>query len=208
MGTSGGAAAAGGAPGGGAGSSFAAVAVPRAISSGEYVTSVHAGTAASVAWTLGEVRYVPVDIAASGTYVGLACCLNNVGVGGTSPLIHMSVYADDGTGTRPSGSTLPGTEVTLDPTTVAGERYVAFAAPVAFNPGRYWFGLSVTSGSALSTMPNVVTATTLNVVSVTAISSLGYRGWASSGASNHATMPAVGSLSRAAQTPFVGMKLV
>lgn len=181
---------------------------PSRPDSGEYLVSANSGTATSAGWTLGEVRFLPIDIVASTSFSGLATNVSAAGVGGTTPLVHLGLYADDGTGTRPTGTVLVNTEVTLDPTTTTGDRYVAWASSQSFGPGRYWLAWMLTSGSAMGTLPTMVTLNVVSHMSLATLANSNHKTWGMSAASNAATLPTVSGLYHIGNPATVGMKLV
>ncbi len=80
------------------------------VISGDYLVTAISGTTSTSSgpWTLGQIMFSPVDVAAAQTFSGIASNINaTVGAGGTTPLIHMGLYADNGALLRPgTGSPL------------------------------------------------------------------------------------------------------
>lgn len=181
---------------------------PSRVESGAYVVTSGAGTSISAGpWTLGQVYYAPLDIAATQTFTGLATNVNVVAVGGTTPLIHIGLYTDDGTGSRPTGSPLANTEVTLDPTTSTGDRYVAWGSPQTFNTSRIWIAWMLTSGSALGSNPTMVILQPNQNVGLAGLGNNSHRGWAMGVSSTAATLPVISGLYRQGGTwPIMGLK--
>lgn len=182
---------------------------PSRPTSGEYLVSVNSGTSTSSSWTLGEVRFAPIDVPASTTFTGLATNVNVLGSGGTTPLIHLGVYADDSTGTRPTGSVLANTEVTLDPTTGGtGDRYTAWSGgSQTLSPGRYWLAWLITSNTAMGTQPTIVTISTISQMSLAVLGSNNHRTWAMFASAGAATLPTVSGLYHIGSPGIVGIKV-
>jgi len=193
----------------GANGDYAGITSSRAarVESGSFLVTAIGGTSTSTSWTLGQVYYAPLDVAVSQTFTGLATDITVVGSGGTSPLIHLGLFADDGTGARPTGSVLTNTEVTFDPTSGTGDRYVAWGAAQTFGTGRLWIAFMLTSGSAMGSTPTVVTLAPTQVIGLASLGNNSHRGWCMSGSSNASTLPTVSSLFRnGGLWPIMGMK--
>lgn len=171
------------------------------------VTSMNGTTTANTGWTLGQVFFVPLDIPATQTFTGLATSITVAAVGGTTPLVHLGLYADDGSGSRPTGSVLTNTEVTFDPTGATGDKYVAWGAAQSFAPGRVWAGWMLTSGSALGTLPTAVCLNPLQPIGLASLGNNSHRGWAMGTTSNASTLATVSGLFRqGGNFPMMGMK--
>lgn len=185
--------------------------------SGEYLVGVNGGGTGSQlgTWTLGQVGLVPIDVAVNTTYTGLSTCIPTLGAGGTSPLIHMGVYADDGTGSRPTGDPITNTEVTTDPTAgTTSTRDIAWGSPIPFTPNRYWLAWMLTSGSAMGTNPTMVTITPNASIGLANLANNSHRSWMYNHTSNASTLPTNigGAMFRGGSMggvnfPIVGMKV-
>lgn len=180
--------------------------VPVRAPSGEYLVSPNSGTSISANQPLGEVRYSYIDVPDAQAFSGLACNVNILAVGGTTPLIHLGLYNDDGTGGRPDGS--PIAEVTFDPTAApAGDRYTNFVGGnITLQPGRYWLACMVTSGSAFSTTPTLVTLAIIGNLPLATLTNTNSRCWAQTIGANAATLPVVGGLYRTGVPPIIGLR--
>lgn len=192
-----------------AGRAFVSGIVPPRLPAGEYNVPANSGTGTAAGWTLGEVRLVPLDIPVAQAYVGLATNITVVGAGGTAPLVHLGLYADDGTGNRPAlAAPMAGTEVTFNPATGGtGERYVAWAGGAqTLQPSRVWAAFQLTSGSAMSTVPTFVVINNISQMGLANLSNVSHRAWARSGGANDATLPALSGLYRVGAAPIVGLK--
>ena len=188
---------------------YAAITTLRAgvIASGNYVTTVSGSTSTGSFSTLGQVFYAPVDVPATQTFTGLATDVSATASGGTSPLIHLGLYADDGTGTKPTGACLANTEVTFDPTSGTGDKYVAWGAAQTLGAGRYWIAWMLTSGTALGGAATIVTLNPSQNIGLDVLTNVSHRGWGQSAASNASTLPTVSGLSyTGGNWPIMGMK--
>lgn len=178
-----------------------------AAQSGDYLLPYHSGTGTNPFGTLGKVYLLPVDVPASQTFAGLGTHLTALAVGGTTPLIHLGCYADDGTGLKPTGAALAGSEVTFDPTAGSpGDFYTAFAVARTYGPARIWLAWMSTSGTALGTNPTAVVIAAVNMFGSTDLGNNSYRGWAMTTSSSAATLPTISGLTHQGVTPIVGMK--
>jgi hypothetical protein len=189
--------------------SFISSVVPSRPASGTYLIPANSGTNTANTWSLGEVRFSPVDIPVATTYSGLATNLNILATGGTTPLVIMGVYADDGTGTAPTGSIIAGTQVTTDPATGGtGDRYVAWGGNQALGPGRYWLAWVITSGTAMGAMPTVVTIATINQQGLATLGNNSHRTWGMTISSSASSLPSIGTLFRVGIPPITALRVV
>ncbi len=178
-----------------------------AVQAADYLLPFHAGTGTNAFGTLGKVYLLPADVPASQTFSGLGTNLSVLAIGGTTPLIHLGCYADDGTGLKPTGAALAGSEVTFDPTAGSpGDIYTAFAVARTYGPARIWLGWMLTSGSALGTNPTAVVIAGVNMFGSTDLGNNSYRGWAMTTSGSAATLPTISGLTHQGVTPIVGMK--
>jgi len=197
------------------------VRTPRPASN-EYLTPVHTttGSSAGTNWTLGQVFYLPVDVATQTSYSGLGnYIITPANVGGATVTIHLGLYADNGTGQAPTGTTTiatittPGgfnTEVDINVTNAtANEQDVLWSVAQQLIPGRYWIAWEITASGALTTNPVMSTIFPIQALGTTTLSNTGNRGaWAQTAGSNDSTLPTVGTLTRTnIVTPMVGMKV-
>ena len=137
-------------------------------------------------------------MATQASYSSLGTSYTVAAAGGTSPLIHLRLYADDGTGQEPTGTTTIATvttsggfntEFTIDPTTT-GDKVVAWSAPQFLSPGRCWIGWELTSGSALGTNPAMVSIFPIQQSGVSTLGNTGNHGvWAQTAGASDATLP-------------------
>lgn len=188
--------------------------LPARPNSGEYFVPPQGSTTTSSAITQGTIYFAPVDVPVTTVCQGLGSNLSAVGVGGTSPLVLMGVYADDGTGARPAaGSIITGTQVSYNPTTQAtGDVPLTFAGgSISFKPGRYWLGFLVTAAAAMTTAPTFVTNNTVNQHGVSDLSNGSRKCWAwsGSGSTTATSMPTIstGGLFRTGVLPNIGLRV-
>lgn len=182
---------------------------PVRVAPGEYLSQPSTTSTASTTFTLGQLVFTPLDVAAPQRFTGLGMSLTANAVGGTTPLIHLGLYPDDGSGSRPAlTSPIAGTEVTFDPTTGGtGDKFTLWTAALVLPVGRYWCAFTITSGTALGTPPTIVTTGIMSPITFSALGNNSWRGWFFNGTSNAATLPTVTSLGRTVGPfPLIGMK--
>ncbi len=181
---------------------------PGRPASGEYYTVANGGTQTTSTITLGEVRFQLLAVPVESVITGLAIHITSLGSGGTTPRFRLGLYADDGTGTRPTGSPIAGTEVSLDPTAGStGDRDVAFSSPVTLEPGYYWAAAMLVSGSAMGGNPTIVVPFVNIHIGLATLGNNTHRSWAQSAASNASALPAIGTIYRVGAPPLVGAKV-
>lgn len=191
--------------------SFQSQAVPARPAAGEYHVTLNSGTSTGTGWTLGEVRYQKISLAVATTFSGLAVSTSTVAAGGTTPQWRMGIYADDGTGTKPTGSPLAGTEVSTAADSGTGARDAAFpGGNITFQPGEYWLASMLTSagGTALTTVPTMTVVNAVMALGSSNLTNVSHRCWSQSQATTATTLPAVSGLGRASAPPIVGAKVV
>lgn len=138
----------------------------------QYLTYPNGGTTGTSAgaWTLGTVYLSPIEVQTTQTFTGLSMNLNAQATGGTTPLVLMGLYPDNGLGI-PTGSIITGSACQYNPVTQAtGNVDINFSSPLTLSPGTYWAAWTITSGTALATQPTFVT---LSVIGNTVLSTLG-----------------------------------
>lgn len=186
---------------------------PANVRSADYLTTASTGATGSGTYTtLGQLVMSPLDVGpAAQTFSGLGTNISTAAAGGTTPLVRMGLYPDDGTGLKPAYTTpIAGSGVSFDPTGATGDKYVAFGTPLTLQPGRYWAAFLLVSGSALTTPPTVTTLPPLANIGLTVLGNNSHRGWAFTTTTDAAALPALTSslFHAGGNWPIIGMKAV
>ncbi len=110
----------------------------------------------------------------------------------------MGLYVDDGTGTKPTGAPIAGSQVSFNPVTQAtGNVDMAFSSALQLTPGTYWAAWMLTSGSAMTTNPGFVVMTLLGNTVLSTLGNTSSKGWAFNTTSSATSLPTT-------ITPFLG----
>lgn len=189
---------------------------------GEYLAPIHTTTGTNARpFTLGQVFFLPVDVAVQTFYSGLGTSISAAGNIGTATgvTIHVGLYNDIGTGQEPTGTptivttTTPGgfnTEVDISVTnSTANDQVVSWSTAQELNPGRYWIGWELTANGALTTDPTMVAIYPIQQIGTASLGNTGDRGaWSQQARANDAALPTIATLTRTnIVTPMIGMKL-
>ena len=178
--------------------------------SGQYLVTANTGTSGTSAgpWALGLVYYTPLQVQATQTFTGLSTNMTTQAAGGTSPLIIMGLYNDIGTGTKPTGGPVANSQVSFTPTTQApGNVDVAFSSPITLSAGTYWAAWVLTSGSALTTNPTIVTLAPLGNTVLSTLGNSSQKGWQSNTSSSAASLPTgISPYLGSGGWPIIGLK--
>ncbi len=190
------------APTGGAVEAFTGVRTMQPPS-GNWLTPMHATAAATLQVTGNKktMFLLPIGVAAKTSFKNIGCFVT-VKAEGTAFVFRMGLYADDGTGAKPTGEPL------LDAGTVSaeatGERSIAINQTL--EPGRYWLAW-VMQGTTLTVFPTISTCTSSS-------RSLGMKNLEPNnyGCLKQTTevagpLPAIGTLEPAATNPLIGLQV-
>jgi hypothetical protein len=177
---------------------------PIVPQSGEYLVAPNTGqTLNGFDPSNGTLYLTPLDIAVAHTFVKIACCVTTAGSSGA--VFRMGLYADDGTGSRPTGAPLldAGTKVA----TSVGDQTITIS--YAASVGRIWAGL-VTQGAPTTTPSYMSTGTMLEIppaylsTSGLGASNYSYRCWQMSSVTG--SLPTLSGIAKTnASTPYIGL---
>jgi hypothetical protein len=179
---------------------------PAQVASGEYIIPIVTGTSTVLLSTLNQMVYIPLDLAVDTTVASLGSSLSVVGAG-TGLAMREGLYADDGTGSRPTGSPLYEGATTWDPTGATGDKNTQFpgGTNVVLPAGRYWRAI-VVQGSALTTGPTLTAANGMLVqIGAAVLTNANHRTWVQSSVSG--ALPAVSGIFRSGLNPLLALKV-
>jgi hypothetical protein len=171
--------------GGGSGGAAAAPSVPPQswpwpVVSGDVLLGTYVTGTANTALTSGTLTLLPVDLSAIQPFDALSLSIGTAQVGGTSTC-WLAVYADDGTGSRPTLAGGPLASVTAT-TTAAGQQFgvlgSAWTPPAA---GRYWLAALWVASVAPTTTPAAQFVSTVGRSLPTSSAGTVSRGWSATG---------------------------
>lgn len=183
---------------------------PARPAAGEYHIALNSGTGTASGWTLGEVRFQKIALAVATPISHLAVSTSVVAAGGTTPRWVMGVYNDDGTGLKPAGAPIAGTECSTAADAGTGARDTALpSGNVTLPPGEYHLACMLTSvgGTALTTVPTMTTLNTVMNLGVSNLTNVSHRCWAQGAGSSAAALPTVSGLYRVGAPPIIGAKV-
>jgi hypothetical protein len=126
--------------------------------SGSFLTPLHATRSATQLGSglLNNMFLLPIDVLASTSFDRIGCDCTIVGAG-TGVVGRLGLYADDGTGLRPSGSPLFDAG-TVDLLSGTGDKLLTITQTLGV--GRYWAAFAL-QGTSISTGPTLVVANAL-----------------------------------------------
>ena len=174
---------------------------------GEYLVTPSSGAtgSAAISGTNGSVTWMPVDVAVTTTYDAIAVSVSTAGVG-TGLVLRLAVYADDGTGTAPTGTALYEPPTTADPTTT-GDKILLFTTPITLRPARYWLPV-VLQATTVTTAPSLIVLTgPVNSVAPIQLGNVSHRSITSSSALGAlTTYTAPTSFGRSGTSPLLALR--
>lgn len=187
------------------------------VNTGEILTPMHTAraTRALVVGDSGKVWFSRIDITKKGIQgttnswgQAFATAVIATSVAQTAGTVNsrMGLYADDGSGSRPTGAALNDFGALPVLTTAAGDKTVTLTA---FNPrpGIYWLAFGYQEATAPTTRPTVVTYTGAPAIPNTSLVVASYAAaWHQVGWTGGA-LPTVGTLVVEPTPPLVGLKV-
>ncbi len=157
------------------------------------------GTTALTAGLANSMFLLPVDVIEEKSYDRLGCNVTVKGEGAGQG-VRLGLYADDGTGAKPTGNAV--VDSGLISTLETGEKL--FASEQKLAPGRWWLAFvlqgTITVGPTIVTMQALASTLGLENLSATTVHSLKQAGV--SGA-----LPAIGTLTTAGTIPLLGLRV-
>ncbi len=168
---------------------------------GEYITSLSTSTGTSAGYTQGTLYFERVDFAYDDLpFVADRIETNITAVGtGSGQVVRMGWYADNGTGTRPTGAPLfdAGTVATLSGT---GAKSITINQSISVP--HIW--LAWVLQGTVTTSPTVVIQNLVNLTGLADTGNNSHRCWAQSGATG--ALPSVGTLFRTNNPPMIALR--
>jgi hypothetical protein len=173
---------------------------PLKPASGSFLTCIHA-TRAETQESTGNKNIMflmPADLAEEHEFDRIAAYVGTKGEGAGLAL-RLGVYADDGTGAKPTGSPLfESGEIAA---TEAGERFAAITQKLV--PTRYW--LAWVMQGTVTVGPKVTTCSPVGAVAAATLEPSNFGSWKQTGVTG--ALPAIGTLEAAATCPLVGLRV-